>query len=159
MGRYRTPATLLALRGNPSKRPLRNEPQPDRGAECPSPPSWLGAYAREEWVRSAPELHRIGLLTILDHAVFAGYCQSYHHWRTCEELLARQAARKREGGLLTVANGRVHPLTTIAKAAAQMLAFAGVMGMTPVARARIGAGIGGQDSAGDGKFDGLLRGA
>jgi P27 family predicted phage terminase small subunit len=153
MGRYRTPATLLALRGNPSKRPLRNEPQPDRGAECPPSPEWLGAYAKQEWARIGPELHRIGLLTMADVAVFGAYCQSFHHWRVAEELLARQATRKRRDG----AERRV--LAHIARTAGgDMVRFAAQMGCTPVARARIGGGIGGQ-SDGDGKFAGLLRGA
>jgi P27 family predicted phage terminase small subunit len=148
-----TPLALRILRGNPSKRPLRNEPRPNRGASCPEAPAFLGAYAREEWARIGPELHRIGLLTVADVAVFAGYCQSLHHWRTAEELLARQAARKRDGGL--TADGRI--LVSIARsAAAAMVRFASQLGCTPTARARLAAGIGGQGPDGDGKFSGLL---
>jgi P27 family predicted phage terminase small subunit len=144
-----TPARLQLLRGNPGKRPLRNEPKPAIAAECPQPPEWMmGAYAKQEWARLGPELHRIGLLTVADVAVFAAYCQSFHHWRVAEEL-----ARKRRDG----AEGRL--LAQIARTAGgDMVRFAGQLGMTPVARARIGGGIGGQ-SDGDGKFAGLLRGA
>jgi P27 family predicted phage terminase small subunit len=151
-----TPLALRILRGNPSKRPLRNEPQPDRGSACPSPPGFLGVYAQEEWRRVAPVLWACGLLTTADVAVMSGYCQAFHHWRVAEEALARQASRKREGGLLTSA-GRVHPLVSIARSAAdQMLKIARQLGCTPIARARIGAGIGGQDPDKDGKFSGLL---
>jgi P27 family predicted phage terminase small subunit len=134
MSRYPTPASLAILRGNPGKRRIREEPQPDRGVSCPEPPEWLPPYAQEEWRKVAPSLWGCGLLTVADLATFAVYCQSCHHWHTAEELLA---ARKRdEGGMLT-ANGRVHPLVGIARgAAARMLAFAGQFGCTPVARAR-----------------------
>jgi P27 family predicted phage terminase small subunit len=144
-----TPLALRILRGNPSKRPLRNEPRPDRGASCPEPPEWLGGYAKQEWARIGPELHRIGLLTVVDVAVFAAYCQAVHHWRVAEELARkRDAAEKRV--LLQIAR----------QAAAAMLRFASQLGCTPVARARIGAGIGGHGPDGDdGKFTGLLRGA
>jgi P27 family predicted phage terminase small subunit len=155
MGRFRTPAALADLRGNPSKRRLPDQPQPDRGASCPSPPSWLGVHGREEWARLGPELHRRGLLTTADESTFAVYCQAAHHWVTAEKL-----ARER-GEATDDAEERL--LRQIARAAAaQMAKIAGQFGMTPVARARIGAGIGGHGpdgDGGDGKFSGLLRGA
>lgn len=72
-GPPRKPTRLRILEGNPSKRPLpNNEPQPD--PTMPECPDWLMADAKEEWHRVAPELHRIGLLTIVDQTALAGYC-------------------------------------------------------------------------------------
>ena len=68
-GPPRKPTRLRILEGNPSKRPLpNNEPQPD--PTMPECPDWLMADAKEEWHRVAPELHRIGLLTIVDQTAW-----------------------------------------------------------------------------------------
>jgi P27 family predicted phage terminase small subunit len=83
----------------------------------------------------------------------AAYACAYARWRTGEELLARG-----EGLIVDTAEGgpRQNPLVTVARtAAAAMLAFASQLGATPIARARIGTGIGGHET-GDGKFAGLL---
>jgi P27 family predicted phage terminase small subunit len=117
-------------------------------------------YASDEWWRVAPELHRVGLLTVLDVATLSAYCVSYSHWRTAEEVLARVAADDQvTGGLIVKAadgNTRRNPLVKIASdAAADMLRYAGEFGLTPVARSRIAVGVYGQPPGG-GKFDGLL---
>jgi len=64
------PTAIKILEGNPGKRPLNlNEPKPLQIApECPD---WLLDEAKKEWKRLAPELERLGLLTILDMAAFA----------------------------------------------------------------------------------------
>ena len=61
------------LKGNPGKRRVRIPPEPARGDECPPPPEHLNSYAREAWLKLAPELHRLNLLTILDIAML-DYC-------------------------------------------------------------------------------------
>ena len=86
-----TPLRLRLLRGNPGKRPLRPEPQPSRPPRCLERPPFVTGYAADEWDRVAAELHRLGLLTVLDIAVLAVYCMTYVRWRTAEELLARMA--------------------------------------------------------------------
>jgi hypothetical protein len=43
------PTHLSLLKGNPSKRPLRPEPEPERAANVPDPPSFLSKYAVDEW--------------------------------------------------------------------------------------------------------------
>lgn len=60
------PFPLKLLRGNPGKRPMRPEPQPQIAADVPEPPSFITGYAADEWWRTAPELHRLGLLTRID---------------------------------------------------------------------------------------------
>jgi P27 family predicted phage terminase small subunit len=148
-GRKPTPHHLKVLRGNPGHRPIRPEPQPSLAPKPPEPPPFLSAYAATEWRRIAPELHWLGLLTVVDVAPFAAYCQAFAKWR--------QALESLEGtGLLVTADGitRAHPLVLIARqAAADMLKFAGEFGLTPVARARIG---GGRQQGGGGKFGGLI---
>jgi hypothetical protein len=51
-----TPTPLKIIRGNPSKRPIRAEPEPTVPAELPEAPGFLNGYARDEWYRIGEEL-------------------------------------------------------------------------------------------------------
>lgn len=87
-GRKPKPTALKVLEGNPGKRPLnKNEPQPERKA--PRCPSWLEPEAKKEWKRMAKTLETIGVLTQVDKAAFAGYCQAYARWKEAEEFLSK----------------------------------------------------------------------
>jgi P27 family predicted phage terminase small subunit len=136
------PNNLRVLRGNPSRRPIYPEPQPAQPTDVPEPPPFLTGYAADEWWRTAPELHRLKLLTVLDVQVLAVYCIAYARWRTAEGALARMAERDAQtSGLLIKSQGgdaMQNPLVGIARrAAADMVRFAGEFGMSPAARARI----------------------
>ena len=62
-GRRPPPTYLRLLQGNPQRRPINtNEPQPEIPAEFPEPPPQIDGYARDEWYRIGPELHRMRLL-------------------------------------------------------------------------------------------------
>ena len=82
------PTAIKILEGNPGKRLLNlNEPKPLQIApECPD---WLLDEAKKEWNRLAPELERLGLLTIIDEMAFAGFCQSYAKWKIAEEFIKK----------------------------------------------------------------------
>jgi P27 family predicted phage terminase small subunit len=155
------PTHLKLLRGNPGHQKLnKDEPQPQVPAEVPEPPRFLSGYAADEWWRVAPELHRLGLLTVLDVGAFAAYCVAYAHWRTAEEALAEMAKRDAttSGLLIKTSSGDAaqNPVVGIARrAAADMVRFASDFGMSPAARARISAGVG-FEPPGGGKFDGLI---
>jgi P27 family predicted phage terminase small subunit len=141
------------LRGNPGKRKLHREPQPERGEQCPQAPEFLGPAAIEEWGRVAPELWRLGLLTVVDVGPLAAYCAAFSHWRLCEELIAREPD---DGGLIMhTAEGKPKPHPLIkpaAAAAATMMRIAAEFGMSPTSRSRVTA----QSPRSAGKFDGLV---
>ena len=87
-GRKPKPTALKVLEGNPGKRPLNNkEPQPEKKA--PRCPSWLEPEAKKEWKRMAKTLEAIGVLTQVDKAAYAGYCQAYARWKEREEFLSK----------------------------------------------------------------------
>jgi P27 family predicted phage terminase small subunit len=156
----RIPTHLKLIRGNPGKRAIPPEPEPIQPPKMPEAPPFLTGYAADEWYRVGPELHRLGLLTVLDLGVFSAYCEAYKRWRTAEEVLATMAAKDAvTGGLLVKCadgNAGANPLVRIAAHAARdMVSFAGEFGMSPLARARIGAGASYEPPPG-GKFDGLL---
>jgi P27 family predicted phage terminase small subunit len=108
-------------------------------ADARACPSWLSALAKREWRRVAPELARLGLLTRVDVAALAGYCQSYAHWVEAELFI-------REHGTtytLRTDKGEVKgvfavPQVGIVKAMLDKVRqFAAEFGFTPSARGRI----------------------
>ena len=140
-GRKPKPSHLKLVTGNPGKRAINTqEPVPER--ILPQPPPELTAEARGEWDRIAGELNRLGLLTGIDRAALAAYCQAYGRWSQAESAIARMAERDRlTGGLMIkTSNGNAiqNPLVGIAnKAMADMVRYAAEFGMTPSARSRI----------------------
>ena len=127
------PTALRKLQGNPSKRPFpQNEPQPRSG--IPPCPRHIQGEARKEWSRTSKELASCGLLTSVDRAALAAYCQAWARWVQAEGVL-------REAGLLIkTPNGMLvqSPMLAIAnRAMDQMKAFLVEFGMTPAARTRV----------------------
>lgn len=137
------PTHLKLVTGNPGKRPL-----PKAEAKVvpalPSPPPHLSDEAKVEWGRVSEALFKVGLLSHVDRAALAAYCQAYGRWVQAERAIAEMAKRDQlTGGLMiktTNGNAIQNPLVgTANKAAADMLRFAAEFGMTPSARSRIAA--------------------
>jgi P27 family predicted phage terminase small subunit len=127
----------------------------------PDPPEFLTEDAQNEWCRVVPELLALGLLTVLDVMPLAAYCDAYSRWMSAERALARMKAGDAHfSGLMikgSAGSPMANPLVKIARcAAADMVHFAGEFGMTPVARSRLAAGVGGQPPTGPSKFGDLL---
>jgi P27 family predicted phage terminase small subunit len=155
------PFPLKVLRGNPGKRPMKREPQPEQHADVPEPPAFITGYAADLWWETAPELHRLGLLTIVDVAALACYCHAFGQWRMAAESLAKMQANDpiMNGMIIKTKYGdaAMNPLVTIVrKHAADVVRFAGEFGLTAAARARLAAG-GYTPPSPPSKFDGLLR--
>lgn len=113
-------------------------------SSLPAAPAHLTADGLAEWERVAPPLHKIGLLTVVDMAALAAYCQAYGRWVLAERALAMVAVDNATGGLLVKSakgNPMHNPLVTTARVAMNdMLRIAIEFGMTPSARSRIPAG-------------------
>jgi P27 family predicted phage terminase small subunit len=161
-GRPPEPAHLKLMKGNPGKRRLPQEPQPKTAPTCPEPPPHLDGFASDLWWETAPELHRLGLLTVLDVPALACYCHAYGQWRMAVEALQKmqlndpvmnaQIIRSKYG------DPAVNPLLSIArKHAADLVRYAAEFGLTSAARARLGA-YGYAPPSPPSKFDGLLSG-
>ena len=153
------PFPLKVLRGNPGKRPMKPEPQPEQQPDVPEPPPFITGYAADEWWRTAPELHRLGLLTRIDVPALAAYCHAFGQWRMAAESLAKMQANDpiMNGMIIKTKYGdaAMNPLVSIArKHAADVIRYASEFGLTPVARTRLAAG--GFGPSIPGKFDGLL---
>jgi phage terminase small subunit len=66
--------------------------------EIPGCPKHLMPEARKEWRRITPELEHLGLVSKIDRAALALYCQAWARWVWCEQQLSRAqelAAAKR----------------------------------------------------------------
>lgn len=143
------PKHLRLVKGNPSRRPI-NEDEPKPEAKAPSCPNHLNADAKREWKRVTKELLKLGLLTEIDRAAIARYCQAWGEW--CE------ATRKIDklGMLVRTPNGYPvpSPYVVIANQAhKRMLDIEAQFGMTPSSRTRVSVAKGGKTSEWDAFFE------
>ena len=128
-----TPTNLKALLGNPGKRRLNNR-EPDPEPAIPSCPSFLNKEARREWRRVSKLLFANGLMTQLDRAALAGYCDAYAR--------AAEASRQLQKYGLIVKSPNGYPmqspyLAILNTALQEMRAFCTEFGMTPSSRSRV----------------------
>jgi P27 family predicted phage terminase small subunit len=129
------PTALKLLKGNPGKRPLNErEPKPSPGA--PAAPAHLDEEAHREWDRVIVTLDQLGLVTTLDRAALAGYCQAWSRWVDAEMKLREYGAVLKSP---TKGVPLLSPYLTIAnRALEQMRQFLSEFGMSPASRTRIG---------------------
>ncbi len=140
-GRKPTPTHLKLVKGNPGNRPL-NKSEPKPGGGRPQPPNHLCPEARHEWKRVANLLYAIGVLTTLDRAALAVYCQAYGRWVRAERALEKMAEKEpaTQALLMKTKSGNLiqNPLVgTANKAMDVLLKAATELGMTPSVRSRI----------------------
>jgi P27 family predicted phage terminase small subunit len=150
------PIALIKLEGNPGKR--RIPKGIDLPPSDPGPPSHLDDYGKEEWARISIGLEAMGVLTEVDRAALAAYCDAYAVWRTaCEQIAERVRKGGKLAGLIDVTKtGHVIQNALVGvrnKAREDMVRFSTEFGMTPQARARLAVDPGkGKKS----KFEGLV---
>jgi len=140
-GRKPKPTGLKLISGNAGKRPL-NLAEAEIDLDRPLPPPHLTDDAKVEWGRVVETLYLAGLMTAVDRAALAAYCQAYGRWAQAERALAEMAAKDpTTGGLLIkTSNGNAiqNPLVGIAnKAQADLVRYAAEFGMTPSSRSRV----------------------
>ena len=132
-GRKPTPTALKVLEGNPGKRKL-NEAEPKPKRKAPICPKWLEDEAKKEWKRLAKKMETLGILTEVDMAAFAGYCQAYARWKEAEEFLTLH------GPTVRTPSGywQQVPQVSIANNYLKLMGkFASEFGLTPASRSRI----------------------
>jgi len=132
-GPARKPTQLKIIQGNPGHQKLTHaEPKPTPVA--PTCPSGLKGEAKREWRRIVPELERLGLLTLVDRAALASYCQAWGRAVSAEKVLAEKGlVKETPNGYL-----QQRPEVSIAfKSWQAVRAFAAEFGLTPSARSRL----------------------
>jgi P27 family predicted phage terminase small subunit len=132
-GRRPQPTALRRAAGNPGKRAWNHdEPQPPN--DLPDCPAHLEGEAQAEWQRLASTLHQMGVLTTVDRAAMAAYCQCWGRWVEAEQKL------KVTPIMLKSPSGHVQqsPWLSIANRQLELMGrFMTELGLTPAARSRI----------------------
>ncbi len=134
-GPPKKPTAWRRAEGNRGKRAWnRAEPIPPDGT--PDCPEHLGDEARAEWHRLVDTLVGMGVITIVDRAVLAAYCQAYGRWVEAEEKL------KETPVLFKTPSGYVQqsPWLTVANRQMELMGrYMAEIGLTPASRSRIAA--------------------
>lgn len=78
---------LKLLKGNPSKENLNDIVVPP--PKLPKCPTWLDKEGKKEWKRISKDLFDLGLLTNIDMAALAIYCQTFSRWLECEQFISQ----------------------------------------------------------------------
>jgi P27 family predicted phage terminase small subunit len=145
------PTHLRLLQGNPGNRPV-NKQEPKPKVSMPSAPRHLNRHGRAEWRRIVRHLYQLGLVTQIDRAALAMYCQAYGRWVFAEEKI------ENENHLIIKAPKTDYPihnpwLSIANRAMRQCHSLLREFGMTPSARSQIRTG---EPEAVD-PFEDLLR--
>jgi len=134
-GRKPKPTAIRRLDGNPGKRGYNAaEPAPPEG--LPDCPPHLTDLARAEWDRIAATLHQMGVVTTVDRAVLAAYCQAWGRWVEAEEKL------KETPVMLKTPSGYVQqsPWLSVANKQLELMGrYMAELGITPASRSRVAA--------------------
>lgn len=93
-GRRSVPATVHAIRGNPSK--LSNaelaeaatRKPVDLATAAPACPDFLTADAKTEWRRIINDLVMLGVVTKIDRGELAVYCTAWADWKYARKRIA-----------------------------------------------------------------------
>ena len=140
-GRKSKSAELHILQGNPGGKgadelKARADSELSIAPKLPAPPKHLLPEAKREWKRTGKKLAEIGLITEIDRAMFALYCQAWAHWEIAERNVQ---AYSDEGYVQTGQYGeKLAGWIQIAwKAAEQVSKIAREFGMTPATRYRV----------------------
>lgn len=132
-GRKPKPTAIKELEGNPGNRPL-NDKEPKPLKKAPPCPKWLEDDAKKEWRRLSKKMEQLGILTEVDMAAFAGYCQSYARWKAAEEFISKH------GAIVKTPSGywqQVPQVSIAQQYMKQMSKFAEQFGLTPASRSRL----------------------
>jgi len=132
-GRRPKPTALKRVAGNPGKRAL-NEKEPTPPIGVPDPPPHIVGEALAEWKRITPQLVALGILTDIDRAALAAYCQLWARWVEAEKSLSTTGTILKSPSGYPIQN----PFLGVANTAIEgMRKFLGEFGMTPSSRSRI----------------------
>lgn len=134
-GRPPKPTAIKELQGNPGKRSL-NKAEPKPQQKRPPCPKHIQGEARREWNRITKQLLDLGLLTEIDRAALAAYCQCWARWVEAEEEMRKPTfvmIERTDKGYPVLS-----PWLGVANTAMkQMLRYLTEFGMTPAARSKV----------------------
>ena len=83
MGKKAIPSKIMELKGGRDHLHCKadyNRDEPTMETSLPECPTHLGPLAKQEWKRAGALLVKVKVMTELDRAVLAGYCQAFGEW-------------------------------------------------------------------------------
>jgi P27 family predicted phage terminase small subunit len=93
--------------------------------------------AKKEWRRISPQLEKLGLITQMDRAALAVYCQAYARWADTEAKIKKLG----DDGLIEETPSGYKQISVLLqisnRAAEQMHKFMAEFGMSPSSRSRV----------------------
>jgi len=132
-GPPKKPTAWRRADGNRGKRAWNHaEPKPPEGT--PDCPEHLSDEGKAEWHRLVDTLVGMGVITVVDRAVLAAYCQAYGRWVEAEQKL------KETPLLFKTPSGYVQqsPWLGIANRQMELMGrYMAEIGLTPASRSRI----------------------
>jgi P27 family predicted phage terminase small subunit len=136
-GPPKKPTNLKLIQGTFRKdRVAGHEPQPE--IEIPPVPAHLSDEAKVEWGRVSQELYQLGLLSRIDRAALAAYCECWSDWVEASRLCATKDGQDRKVIKTAAGNFVENPYYSIKKRSAELMhKFLTEFGMTPASRTRI----------------------
>jgi len=136
---HKKPTNLKLIQGTfREDRAQRNEPTPP--IEIPVVPAHLSDEAKVEWERVSQELAELGLLTKIDRAALAAYCDCWADYLEAAKLCANKDGQDRKVIKTAAGNFVENPYFSIKKRCLELMhKFLTEFGMTPVSRTRINA--------------------
>lgn len=133
-GRKPTPSATKRLRGNPGKRTV-NHLEPAFEVAIPEPPSHLDEIALTEWNLLTQELAAKQVITQVDKAILALYCETWSEWIMLGELL-----KEHPTVIKTYPTGAEYVTLLIGarrSARQELKAYAAELGITPSSRTKV----------------------
>ena len=136
-GPARTPAPLKELRGDPGKRGIQAEVQPQPALasdmECPEK---LQGEARAEWYRLIAGLKKSKLFTAVDRAALIAYCDLYAMYLNACDKIGDEPVQKSKRGA-----GRLSPYFKVKiETSKAMLVYLRQFGFSPASRLQVADG-------------------
>ena len=126
------PTRLRVVEGNPSRRPIKDEPDYPPASAVAEPPLELVGEEREEWDRVLPALQGTRVITAPDLGTLALYCVAFGRVRR-----VHRAMKKRK--FVIDGGGGIDPLERLLQQwAAAAIKYGAEFGLTPSSRVRLG---------------------
>lgn len=141
-GRPAKPASLHLIDGNASKKSAAElaaaaggRTAPVAPIEPPECPSFLTAEAKKEWKRMVDDLLVMGVLSRIDRAQFAVYCQAWADWAYARQILEKKTRAETYIDITPSGYKQIGVWMQLANRAEERMRIAGAaFGLNPSAR-------------------------
>jgi P27 family predicted phage terminase small subunit len=130
------PKKIHQLHGNPGRRPF-NKNQPEPPVKIPKPPIKLSKIARRHWKYVVPLLEDMGVLSSIDSAALAAYCQTFQQWDDLENIIKEDDKLSLDDPNKLSLRDRLSVGRSLIQIRNQMRMMLAEFGMTPASRGRV----------------------